>query len=223
MEKIKITSDNIEHYYNVINDKIDDYFKFHVSPISLLTYFSNNENLESFKIKNKLENIQNIDVVIKDVLNDRNNILKESIQPFELFKNTTDIDYIFTGIEKGNSKIEAILADFFELPLSKVNLKTAEKNIYTVNSNEYYCFDSDAILKIKNNIIVFIINELKKQRISIAFLKMEFDISEFVDVESLTKTLNDIVNNNHITQFLSLTNICKYVGTHKNCVIWSKK
>ncbi len=223
MEKVKITSDNISDYYSLINDKLDAYFKFHISPKSLLKYFSNSENLENFKQKNSIENIENINLVIQDVLKDRHNILTESIQTFDMFKDVSNIDIIFNGTKGGDIKIQTILADFFEVPLSKISMKSVDKNIYIVNSNEYYCFDQDNLLKIKNNIIDFIINELKKQRLTIDFLKMDFSLNEFIEEYTFKKTLDNIINNNHITQFLSLTDICKYVGTHKNCVVWSKK
>ncbi len=99
MGEININKDNIDSYYALVNDKIDEYFKLHLKPSALQQYFGDISNLNSFKKRNELDNVIGIDRIINDVISDRVSMLSETVQFFTDFKQQLDIEFMFNGIE----------------------------------------------------------------------------------------------------------------------------
>lgn len=223
MEKINIDKDNIDKYYSIVNGKIDEYFNLHLSPIALEKYFSVTSNLDSFKKKNSLNNVIGIDRIIKDVISDRVSMLSETVQFFNDFRNQTDLEFIFNGIEPANTTVEAVLSDYSHLPMSKITIDNVAHNLYNVGNKKMYCFNQNTFNIIKSNIVEKIYQSILNDRAEMMFIGLSINMSDILDKNALRKVINETVNKIHITKFLSLISTVQYMELYKNHYIWLEK
>ena len=215
MERININATNIDTYYEKINAEMDAYFNIHISPKQLSMYFDNKDNLSNFKKKCGLESVVNIDKVIKDILHDRLSVVTESIYTYDVFNKMTKND-IFKGLDRANTSIQNVLADYFELPLSKIEYVDMDKNIYNINGDKYFCFDAKNNNTVANNIIDYIVDDITKQDFELSFLDVNIQMSKFIDVKLFRESLIKSIGIEQLTKFFSLYNKCEYITTIKD-------
>lgn len=220
MEKINIDKNNIDSYYTIVNSKIDEYFKLHISPIAIEKYFSDISNLTSFKQQTTLTNVNGIDRIIKDVISDRVSMVSETVQFFTDFKNQTDLNFIFNGIDPADATVEAILSDYLKLPMSKITIDNKQHNLYNVADKKFYCFNQNSFDIIKNNIIEKIYNNILNDRAEIMFIGLSINMSDILDKNALRETLDETLNKFHVTKFLSLIKNVQYLEIYKNHYLW---
>lgn len=135
---ININIDNIDKYYEIINNKIDDYFKYNIDPLSLKRYLKKGSiGMNKFIEKSELIDIKNIEKIITDVVDDR--IAKKELEIIT-FENFIPNDFIIKfDISEQSYKT---IADIYKVSLGhliidKNNIKLSglksDKEIYVYN------------------------------------------------------------------------------------------
>lgn len=92
--EIKITnSGEVNSYYKIINDIIDEYLiKWNIKPSQLKKYLKpGGDKFKFFLKKHNLENIKEIQKIIIDIIDDRVFLEKDKLLTFERFVNHNKI------------------------------------------------------------------------------------------------------------------------------------
>jgi|AntRauTorckE6833_2_1112554.scaffolds.fasta_scaffold00413_15 hypothetical protein len=160
MKKIKITPDNINDFYDKINELIDSYFEsWKIKPSSLKRYLKPGSiGLRKFIDRNDLNNIMKIEKIITDVVDDRHGMEKDGVLKFESFE-TSFLNYtkqgnvksgfespdieeddntsfwthpIFENIEKSNIEYEKSICDKYRISLGHVSVIDLDKHTYEI-------------------------------------------------------------------------------------------
>jgi len=200
-----MTHDDLNKYYQLINEYIDDYTEKHkINPSRLGKYLLNNEKLINFLKRKGLNEITKIDKVVKDVIEHRISIEKD-IMTFESFKifESNDLsigslkECLYNGIEKANISHEKLLADYFDVSLGQIDIFNSDKHIFNINNfnKKFNCviFTEKELEIIKENIINYSLSQMLKKKISIDDISIELPLSmsEFIDTEKFEKHLSD--------------------------------
>ena len=80
--------EDANRYYQVINGLVDDYLdKWKVRPSNLKRYLQpGSERFNKFLERNKLKDIKGADVILKDIIEDRDSMEQDGVITFESFK-----------------------------------------------------------------------------------------------------------------------------------------
>lgn len=201
--KIDITPDNINDYYDKINELIDKYFEWSVKPSALKKYFkSGSIAIKKFIDRNNLSNVNNIDKVIRDVVDDRYSMEKDGVLTFESFEleninelldsdsEGTGLNYIlYNNVEPSTLKDEKIIADYYRTGLGHIEEVNKELHEYTVGTLKadynVIIFSSEDIGKITENLTQYLEQYLSKKTIYVAPLNLTVKLSTVIDKESI--------------------------------------
>ena len=124
-------SEDANKYYQLVNQYIDEYTDTHkIRPVNLGRYLKNSDKLKNFLERKGLKDVQNINRVISDVVEDRIAMEKDLVKTFESFKMFESEEFkilnlrqcLYKGIDKSNIHHEKILADYFDVSLSHVDI-----------------------------------------------------------------------------------------------------
>jgi hypothetical protein len=151
----KITDrEELTQYYGKINQYIDEYIKSHkVTPTEIYRYIS--KNMNRFLEKYQIGDIENIDRIVKDVLEHRKNMERDKVYKFEQFN--VDLNESYISVEPSSIEHEKILADYFNTSVGHVNTLDKKNHLFEVKSfDEYFkviCFSENEISKIKSEVL----------------------------------------------------------------------
>jgi hypothetical protein len=174
------TREDANRYYQTINDLVDDYIdKWKIRPSSLKRYLQpGSERFNKFLERNKLKDVKGAEVILKDIIEDRNHMEKDGVITFENFKffeseefKTNSMkEYLYKGIEKADLKMEKIIADVFDTNLGSIDIVDADKHIFNVNDwggkdINVIIYSKEDLKLIKNNMIDFLFEDLKSKKI----------------------------------------------------------
>ena len=246
MKRIKITPDNINEYYQKVNELIDSYFEsWNIKPSSLRRYLKKGSiGLKKFIERNELGNVERIEKIILDVVEDRYGMEKDNVikfESFEVFDNTEEDDMlpteypffdhlIFKDLEKSGQysiNYQKAICDKYRVSLGHVEVEDKESNIYHVNMSRnktlgiFLLSEDDLQIMITNlnNIIVDIIHN---KTISMMDVNFEEKISKFLkDKEEMLNLIE--VGESDILEVVSdlLQNEgFDYDGSFKNYYFW---
>ena len=80
------TKEEANHYYDIVNRKVDQYIsEWNVRPSKLLKYMSSKGRLESFLKGAGLDDVEGIETIVQDVLDDRAAMESDKVMTFESF------------------------------------------------------------------------------------------------------------------------------------------
>jgi len=210
----KITDrEELTQYYGKINQYIDEYIKSHrVTPTEIYRYIS--KNMNRFLEKYQIGDIENIDRIVKDVLEHRKNMERDKVYKFEQFN--VDLNESYISVEPSSIEHEKILADYFNTSVGHVNTLDKKNHLFEVKSfDEYFkviCFSENEISKIKSEVLDLIKKEISTSQISISSLmgvqlgdmtpmnftvrelfKEEVDLGNLVDDSKLMKIISIMI------------------------------
>lgn len=208
------STEELNKYYGKVNELIDKYIKVHkVSPIEIYNYI--NKNLNRFKSKSSkllgedLNEIHNIDKIIKDVIEHRRNMERDRIFKFEKFINESIISIEPTTIEH-----EKILADYYNSSLGHIKIIDPNLHLYKVEdfgrSIECMIFSIEDISKIKKKLISQIQNELLPKQIILneldgQFLKnpINFLMESIISKDQLEENISNKLDEEKLIELIS--------------------
>lgn len=195
-------SEEVNKYYTIINELVDNYLnEWKIKPSNLKTYLKpGSKKFHSFLSKNNLKDVEKADVVLKDILNDREAIEKDGVLTYEKF--TIKTDYKFSIIERGieNSTVEheKKLADYYDTSIGHVDIIDSKKHLFKVESigddKECYIWLSDEIEIIKANILDNCLKTIGKESIGINNINM--NMQEILNIDNVEKILKEKINKN---------------------------
>ena len=187
-------SDDANKYYQLINQYIDEYVEnWKIKPNNLKNYLlGNKSNLLKFLERRGLNDVNNINIVLSDVIQDRVSMYNDSVMTFESFKLLESDEFkildlrsnIFKGIQKATIEHEKILADFFDASLSEIDVVNSDQHLFSFAENNVYVFSKDEITILKANILEHIYQKIKDQKIVIEINSLKIEVSSDVYLKS---------------------------------------
>ena len=191
-------SEEANKYYQLVNQYIDDYTeKWKVRPSNLSKYLLKNNKLIKFLERNGLTDIKNVDRVIKDILDDRIALEKDLVMKFENFKFFESADFtildvkrcLYRGIHSPTIDHEKILADYFDVSLSHINIVNADNHLFRIESNtsdiECIVYTESEVEIIQENLKEYCLNQVfnKKVKLDGIGVDLNVNIKDFIDTK----------------------------------------
>jgi hypothetical protein len=217
MKKILNTEQNNE-YYKLINGYVEDYISNHkISPRNLRNYFMNNEKLNSFLKRYKLDDVDGIKRVFRDVIDDWHSIEADAVMTFEKFQKMNE-DNGSINIQEANMEYEKVLADLYHTSVGHVNEIDSKEHTYTVKDFgkeiDVVIYSNDDIESFKKDIMPILINKTKSEDVDLLKIdvglrsrnpiqsNITFKVEEILDEEKLEKKLSDVLSNGKILKIM---------------------
>lgn len=201
-------TENANRYYQNINDLVDDYIdKWKIKPSNLKKYLSpNSDRFEKFLIRNKLNDVSGAKQILKDILDDRENMERDGVITFEKFqifesdefKILSMTECLYKGIEKATNQMEKVLADHFDTNLSDIDIIDPDKHIFKLNNWEnkewtVVIYSNEEINVILHNINEYLFTELSKKKIELNS-NISIELSELINHDNFTTKIKNILN-----------------------------
>jgi len=195
---ININIDNIDEYYEIVNNKIDEFFKYNIDPKSLKRYLKRGTSgMNRFIEKSKLDDVKNIEKVIEDVVDDR--IAKKELE-ITTFENFTPDDFVINFSIDEN--VHKIIADFYKVSLGHLIIDNNHIKLTRVKSEkELFIYTMDQLDTIFNQICNKIYNQIKNDIISFDLLDLDIILTDKIEEKYFKlKTFESIKGNYIIVQ-----------------------
>lgn len=213
---IKSTED-ANKYYQLINQYVDEYVdKWKIKPTNLKKYLIGNKSrLVNFLEKKGLNDISNINRVLLDIVDDRIALDSDNILTFENFKFFESEEFkiidmkqcLYKGIEKATINHEKILADYFDVSLSHINVSYPDKHEFKVEDNDVIIYLQEELNIIKENIKDFILNQTFNKTIKLDLgnsnLDLNVNIKDFMDHDKFKSKIDEILTIEHVKTIIS--------------------
>lgn len=219
-----MNSDELSKYYNMINKFVDEYTEdWKINPTNLRKYFlANKSKLQNFLEKRGLNDIKHIEVVLKDVIEHRESLYKDSIMTFESFKvlenvKPTDLEsFLFVGIDKANISHEKFLSDVFDTSLSQIDVLNSGLHLFRVTSVDssglYYIFLESELAAIKSNLIDYVVEKMFTDSYTMEVGGVTLSVPlNVIDSSELESALESIVGFNVISKVVCGILLCDLV------------
>jgi hypothetical protein len=211
------TREDANKYYQLINGLIDDYIDNHkIRPSKLRTYLKpGGQRFNKFLERNKLKDIKGSDIILKDIIEDREHMESDGVITFESFNLLESTEYkistlkqcIYKGIEKADINMEKKLADYFDVSLSAIDIIDSDKHRFKIedwknDDWEVVIYSEEELDLIKENIIEHLIDELKNKEIEL-ISGIKIKISSLIDKENAIESLSEKLNFSKLKEIIS--------------------
>ena len=190
---VRINKDNIDSYYEDVNNKIDSYLGKNISANALETYFKKGGyGITRFIEREGLSEVENIEKVILDCVTDRV-ALTENVLTFESFEleydtnNKINIDY------EVSIQARKVIADFYNTSLGHIqgmdksgkvydDLDTNFIRVSSVGSEKFiYVFKSNDVRLIMRDLAKYSYTNFMEQKLSLPSFDISMGLSGLVD------------------------------------------
>jgi hypothetical protein len=165
--------------YSKVKSAINRYVKFNVKANEIKDYVIN--NIDRFIAKYKLSEISNVEQIIKDVVEHKNNIDKDKNKKKLIremwngkvvkFNNFKKINESIIEVGKSNVSHEKVLADYYNTSLGHIEEIDAENHVYNVidfgKSQMVVIFSNEEINKIREKIVNDLVIEISDKNLII--------------------------------------------------------
>ncbi len=211
------TREDANKYYQLINGLIDDYIDNHkIRPSKLRTYLKpGGQRFNKFLERNKLKDIKGAEIILKDIIEDREYMETDGVITFESFNLLESTEYkistlkqcIYKGIEKADINMEKKLADYFDVSLSAIDVIDSDKHEFKVEDwkNDDWkvvIYSEEELELIKENIIDHLIDELENKEIEL-ISGIKIKISSLIEKEKAINNLSEALNSNKLREIIS--------------------
>jgi len=207
-------SEDITKVYISIGNKIDNYIKnWGVDPKNLKSYLSGNR-LKRFLESEGLGDLSGAERIVNDIIEDRISLEREMVKTFESFNLEVEetTNKFWVGVGKANLEHEKILADYFDISLSEIDIVDTNTHKFSASGKEVVVFTKGDLEKISENLKMGKISQINKQEIGI-FTDINIKLSEVLDPKKLDSVIDDLVSSGlheMIKQEMELTKIEKF-------------
>jgi len=230
--------EDLNKYYNLINELVDNYVEKHkIRPSNLIKYLSpGSDRFNKFLLKSGLSEVAGAEVVLKDVLYDRAGMEEDGVYTFESFKYYESVEFkisnlkqcLYKGVEKSDIKSEKIIADYFDVNLGDIDVVDSEKHTFKINdwNNddwEVIIYSKEDLDIIKSNIKDYLFSELSSSSVSLVG-DVKLELNDLIDKETYNKKLEDKLTSDYLTKLIEkiLGENAKYLDVIKDYHLWSK-
>lgn len=228
--------DDANKYYNIINSLVDEYIdNWKIRPSSLKKYLRpGSKNFNKFLERNKLKEINGADIILRDIIDDRESMELDGVLKFESFKMFESEEYkilslkecLYKGIEKATSKMEKIIADHFDVNLGEIDIIDSGKHLFKLNdwnNNDYkiVVYTKEEIDIIKFNMVDHLYNEISKKKIDLTE-KISIDLSDLIKKDQFKEKIELIFNTEFTLKMISecIGNNWKFKNEIDDHFIW---
>lgn len=230
-------SEDLNKYYRIINELVDNYVEKHkIKPSRLINYLSpGSDKFKKFLMKNQLEGIKGSDTILKDILLDRSGMEEDGVYTFESYKYFESNEFkienlkscLYKGIDKADIKKEKVLADYFDLNLGDIDILDADKNKFKINDWqsddwEVVVYNSEDISIIKKNIIEFVYDKLSQEKLSIID-NLEIELNSLIKKDIYEEKLDKMLSEEKLLEIITTTlDGYKYEKNLSDHYLWIK-
>lgn len=224
-------------YYQIINELVDDYIdKWKIRPSNLKRYLKpGSERFNKFLERNRLNDVKGADRVLRDIIEDRDNMEKDGVITFESFKLFESNEFkfeslkqcLYKGIEKADLEMEKVLADYFDTSLGQIDVVDADKHMFKLSNwksdeDEVIIYSKEELEVIKHNMINYLFIELTKKSIEV-ISDIKIDLSDLIKSDMFEQQMSQIFErDNFFTETISKVTGYKFNGESGNYQIWTK-
>lgn len=203
-------------YYQMINELVDDYIdKWKIRPSSLRRYLQpGSERFNRFLERNKLKDIKGSEVILKDIIEDRDHMEKDGVITFESFKMFESEEFkiqslkqcLYKGIEKADIKMEKELADYFDVNLGDIDIIDSDKHIFRVNDwkNDDWnvvIYSKEEMDVILTNITDHLYEDLSKRKVELT-KSISIELSDLIKEEAFESRIMHIMTEDLAKQLI---------------------
>ncbi len=220
-------SEEANKYYKLVNEYIDKYLEdWKIDPTNLKKYLDK-KRLARFIEKKGLKDIKNIEIVINDTIEDRISMEKDKIMKFESYiisESSSDLKIqeisqcLYIGMGKSNIEHEKLLADYFDVSLSQIDIVNSESHKFKIDEVEYVIYTKEEMGIISNNLSLYSISKIMSKKLSIDLSGINLEIDSFLNNESLEKSIKMKIDEN-IQNIVSNILNCKIIKENKKFFI----
>ena len=198
--------EDVNKYYQILNELVDEYTeKNKIRPSNLKRYLQpGSERFSRFLEKNKMKDIKRADVILKDILDDREAMEKDGVITFESFKIFESSEFkihsmkecLYKGIEKSTQKMEKVLADYFDTNLGHIDSVDSDKHIFKISDwDKQDCnviiYSKEEVDVIKYNMFDHLYDEISKSKFEIV-TDISIELSRLIDKDIFESKLSNI-------------------------------
>ena len=198
--------EDVNKYYQILNELVDEYTeKNKIRPSNLKRYLQpGSERFSRFLEKNKMKDIKRADVILKDILDDREAMEKDGVITFESFKIFESSEFkihsmkecLYKGIEKSTQKMEKVLADYFDTNLGHTDSVDSDKHIFKISDWEkqdcnVIIYSKEEVDVIKYNMFDHLYDEISKSKFEIV-TDISIELSRLIDKDIFESKLSNI-------------------------------
>lgn len=228
-------TEDANKYYQLINNLIDKYIVDNgIRPSKLRNYLKpGGDRFNKFLERNKLKDIKGSEIILKDILEDRDSMEKDGVITFESFKMFESEDFkihslqqcLYKGIEKADIKMEKELADYFDVNLGDIDIVDSDKHIFKVNDwkNDDWnvvIYSKEEMDVILTNIADHLFEDLSKRKVELT-KSISIELSDLIKEEAFEAKIMSIMT---IDLAKSLIGEClgdyKFEAESNNHFIW---
>lgn len=209
----KITnSEEANQYYSLVNELIDNYIdKWKIKPSQLGRYFKlGGPKFKSFLEKNKLDDVEGIDKVLRDVIEDRKAMELDGVITFESFNNSESK----LNLDTPNIDYERVLADCFHTSVGHIEVINSSDHIYEIND---FGGKIIALVLSKKDALKIKFDIIEKSKKSIldkhlthdvvdgsGVLDIEVNLVDIIDVDKLADKLRESIDKPFIQKYIKV-------------------
>lgn len=214
-------------YFQVVNDLINNYINKHkIKPTNLKRYLKKgSDRYNRFLERNNLHEIKNIDVVIRNVIEDRCHMEKDNVMTFESFINDKpflpkDLNQcVYINIQKATEQMERVIADYFDTNLGSVDIIDTNKHLFTVDGWEepknIIIYTIDEMDIIKDNILDFYYFLTTAERLEIT-QNLNIDLVDVVIQDVFKEKLGNAISESNLIDIIKNILNCNFVDKSRN-------
>jgi hypothetical protein len=197
-------SESANQYYKLVNSLVDDYIDGHkIRPSKLSAYLkTGGQRFNRFLERNKLKEISGIDRILRDVIEDREQMERDGVITFESFNLFESSEFkisnlkecIYKGIEKADLKMEKIIADYFDINLGSIDIINSDKHKFRIEDwkNDDWrvvIYSDEDVDLIKSNLIEYLYDDISKREIELID-GVKIDLVDLIDEKQFSEKLS---------------------------------
>jgi hypothetical protein len=209
--------EDANRYYQLINGLIDDYIDNHkIRPSRLSAYLKpGGQRFNKFLERNKLKDIKGAEIILKDVIEDREHMEKDGVITFESFNLLESQEYkistlkqcLYKGIEKADLNMEKVLADYFDVNLGSIDVVDSDKHKFKIEDwkNDDWLvviYSKEEIDTIKENLFDHFYEIISEKKIEI-IEGLDINLTELINRELFENKITEIITDNKLKEIIT--------------------
>ena len=155
---------------------------------------------------------------------------KDSVMTFENFKFLESDDFkildlkqcLYKGIDNVTINHEKILADYYDVSLSQIDVVSAEKHIFKIDELNIVIYNEDELNIIKENIKDYVLNQTFSKNIKLDLgssdLDLNVNVKDFMDTEKFNNKIEEILTKENVKNITSSILECKLCDDEENFI-----
>jgi hypothetical protein len=209
--------EDANRYYQLINGLVDDYIDNHkIRPSRLSAYLKpGGQRFNKFLERNKLKDIKGAEIILKDVIEDREHMEKDGVITFESFNILESQEYkistlkqcLYKGIEKADLNMEKVLADYFDVNLGSIDVVDSDKHKFKIEDwkNDDWLvviYSKEEIDTIKENLFDHFYEIISEKKIEI-IEGLNINLTELINRELFENKITEIITDNKLKEIVT--------------------